>query len=149
MTTTPPANMSADELVTMIDRYGRLQAQHGDAARLAHDDPTNMGLGEAAVKIETESTLLRFDLGEAVVWLCENDSETTEGQMCAVIEVIDGWAFGLWSAAWHAAPGGAIDGGGLDEWRRLEVEPHREVWSAAVRALVERRDARATAGGTV
>ena len=135
---TDATTMTADELVAIIDRYGRLQAQHGDAAALAHNAPANMDLGKAAVDIETESTLLRFDLGELVVSLCEADAEVTDEQMRAVIEVIDGWAFGLWHAAWHATTAGAVDGGGLAEWKRLEVEPQRAVWEAAVRAVVAR-----------
>jgi hypothetical protein len=130
--------LSADELVALIDRYGKLQAQHGDAARLAHEDPKNMGLGAAALAIESESTEVRAEWGRALVELCEVDAEVTDEQLRAVVQVIDGWAFGLWHSAWHAALGGAVDGGDLAEWKRLEVEPQRGLWEAAVRAVADR-----------
>lgn len=133
--TTP---LDSDALVAMIDRYGRLQAQHGDAARLAHEDSENMALGKAAVDLETTSMEIRYEWGAALLELCQADAEVTEDQMRALYEVIDGWAFGLWHAAWHAALGGAVDGGDLEEWKRLEVEPQRSVWEPAVRAVADR-----------
>jgi hypothetical protein len=130
--------MTADELVALIDRFGRLQGMHGDAAALAHKDENNMGLGLNALEIEAESTEVRAEWGRAFLELCEADDETSAEGMRAVFEVIDAWAFGLWHAAWHAATTGAVDGGGLEEWKRLEVEPQRALWEAAVRAVVDR-----------
>lgn len=130
--------MTADELVALIERFGRLQAQHGDAAALAHQDENNMALGRDALAIEAESTEVRDQWGRILLELCQADDEVTDEQMRAVFSVIDGWAFGLWHAAWHATTTGAIDGGGLEEWKRLEVEPQRAIWEAAVRAVVDR-----------
>jgi hypothetical protein len=132
------APISPVDLVNEIDRWGQLQAAHGDAARLANLEPDNMGLGAAAVELEEQHTVLRYRWGRALLDLFEADAEATEEQRKAVYDVIDGWAFGLWHAAWHAAVSGAADGGGLEEWKRLEVDSQRQVWEPAVRALIKR-----------
>jgi hypothetical protein len=141
-----PAAVTAAELVALIDEYGMLQTDHGRTARIAHEDPQHMPPGRAAVDLETESTLLRFRLGEALVALHGMDPEATEGDLRSFVNLMDGWAYMLWFGSWTVAAGEAINGTtDLDLYRRTAADPVREQWTAKVRALIARRDTRAEA----
>lgn len=133
----------AQDLMHAVAHYGNLQWHLGYLSRRTHDTPPGPAgdaAGAAQLDAEAEVDAARLAWAVPLVDLLTLDGATEE-QRRGVVGAIDAWASALWSVGWWEAqphPEGELKANPLEEYQSTEIRAAREVWQAALGALIER-----------